>query len=283
MKNKSLKIVGMMALGLVILVFACSKEEVFHTEPELLSFEQFEVYGDLHNQFMTNVNENFVPNESIETLDDALNYIDDFQQSFLAVTDLKGIDRIGLSNARTTGNNESTLPEIIEQANLEGLLDEFEYQSLVTLGQKVKMSYKGLLSESELQAYVEVLQIEWVNQGYTVESEYGQTLAFVLSISRASLEWWEENPDAGLTTNIPNGRVAVLPAWAAADIGGAIVGGAWRAINSYQRQLPGNRDLGNIDWEGVGRSALGGAIIASTGASIRLGGWLTSIARRIGS
>ena len=47
-------------LSLLFFAFSCeNREAAFQAQPELLSFEQFEVYGEVHNQFMTNVKENF--------------------------------------------------------------------------------------------------------------------------------------------------------------------------------------------------------------------------------
>ena len=54
----------------------------------------------------------------------------------------------------------------------------------------------------------------------TVNSQNGQIMGFTLAISLSSLEWWENNSDAGLIQD-SNGRVVrTCPAWAAADISG---------------------------------------------------------------
>ena len=221
-----------------------------------------------------------------------MSYINDFQQSFLEVADLKGIDRKGLSNAlseskdlvvydlsyermfvsanaRISASDEPTLFEIVEQANTNGLLDEFEYQSLIQLGEKVKASYEGLVSDDELKNFIFGLKDEWLAQGYTVNSQNGQVMGFTLAISLSSLEWWENNSDAGLIQD-SNGRVSVLPLWAAYDISGGIIGGAVAAIGQYVL-------YGSISWDTVGWSALAGAVNASTGAAGKVGLWLTRV------
>jgi hypothetical protein len=292
MRTRNFKITGILAVLLAIVLFACSKEDAFQTEPELLSFEQFEVYGEIHNQFMTNVKDNFEPDERIENVDQALNYVNEFQLSFLEKADLKGIDKKYLSdalvssselvvfdltyekmflspNARTSESDEPTLFELVEEANSKGLLDNFEYQSLKNLGEKVKDSYDGFVSDNELKAYISDLKYEWIAQGYTEESENGRIMAYVLAISLSSLEWWEANPDAGLTEN-SNGRVMALPAWAAADIGGAIVSGAIAASGQYTL-------TGEVNWEVVGWSALGGGISTSTGAAGKVAGFISKL------
>ena len=103
----------------------------------------------------------------------------------------------------------------------------------------------------------------------TVNSQNGQIMGFTLAISLSSLEWWENNSDAGLIKD-SNGRVSVLPLWAAYDISGGIIGGAVAASGQYVLN-------GDISWDAVGWSALGGAVSASTGAASKVALWVTRV------
>lgn len=247
------------------------------------------MYGEIHNQFLTNVKVNFTPDNSINDLDNALNYLDEFQQDFLEQVDLKGLDKNEISKVlrkskelsihekayqemfvrskeRSSNNTEPTLFELLDLVKQKGLLDEFEYRSLTELGTKVKDSYEGYISDDDLKEFVKGLKDEWIEQGYTVESQNGILMGYALSISLSSLDWWEENADAGLTVS-SKGKVMALPAWAALDIGGAIVSGTIAA--SGQAIL-----AEEVSWDVVGYAALGGAVATSTGAAGKVAKWL---------
>lgn len=276
-------------MGLIIFPTACDRINSSQSEPELLNFEQFEVYGEIHNQFLTNVKNNFTPDNEIGDLNNALNYLNDFQQDFLQQVDLKGLDKNELSRAlsnskdlsihekayqkmfirskkSTSFNNEPTLFELLSMVREEGLLDEFEYQSLTELSTKVKDSYEGYISDDELKTFVLDLKSEWLEQGYTVDSQNGILMAYALSISLASLDWWEENAAAGLNKS-RKGKVMALPAWAALDIGGAIVGAT--VTISGQAAF-----ADEINWEIVGYGTLATGITTSTGAAGKVAKWL---------
>jgi hypothetical protein len=139
----------------------------------------------------------------------------------------------------------------------------------MALGEKVKLSYEGVISDFELKSFTLQLKDEWLAMGYTVDSENGRIMAYTLAISLASLEWWEENPD-GLKSSRSLKSALALPAWAAADIGGAIVSGAIAASGQYTL-------TGEVNWEVVGWSALGGGVSTSTGAAGKVGKWISSM------
>jgi hypothetical protein len=61
-----------------------------------------------------------------------------------------------------------------------------------------------------------------------------------------------------------------LPAWAAADIGGAIVSGAIAASGQYTL-------TGEVNWEVVGWSAVGGGISTSTGAAGKVASFISKL------
>ncbi len=83
------------------------------------------------------------------------------------------------------------------------------------------------------------------------------------------MKWCRQNPDATSYSGRGVSNFAV-PAWVAADAGGAIGGGVIGAIDSYYQN-------GEVDWTSVGIGALGGAIDGSVGISGKIARWVRSI------
>lgn len=279
-----------------IIITSCNKsDEVQNSYIEKLSFESFEKYGKIHNDFLTNVNINFEPSDEISSYDEAIEYINEFQHEFLESTNLTKEEKQMLSASlsetkmlvdfdysysklfpsqknrqKITSIDEMSLFELIENSKANGLIDEFEHNSLKLLGEKVKQSYEGIISDNELKSFALQLKDEWLSMGYTVDSENGRIMAYTLAISLASLEWWEENPEGLKSTRSSLAVAMALPAWAAADIGGAIVSGAIAASGQYAI-------TGEVNWEVVGWSALGGGVSTSTGAAGKIGKWISNL------
>ena len=172
---------------------------------------------------------------------------------------------------RSFFNNISTLEMSIEEANKTGMLDDFEYRSLLDLTYKLNDIYKGI--DIDLRNYIENLEKSWLTQNYEINSNHGQILGIVLSISKSSLDWWEAHPEAGLDFS-PKGRIMAAPLWVGADIGGAIWGGVTGAVASYSASAVNNNGDGEVSWTAVGIGALSGAVSTSTGAAGRLGKWI---------
>lgn len=64
--------------------------------------------------------------------------------------------------------------------------------------------------------------------------------------------------------------IKALPVCAASDIAGAAVGATQSAIISYTT-------TGEVNWESVGLSAVGGAIVGSTGIIGKAGKWISNL------
>lgn len=281
-----------------IFLVACNKEGIINPQSNLqkLKFESFEKYGQIHNDFLTNVKDNFQINEDINSGEEALNYVNKFQQNFLSTISLEKEDKTMLSKSleqtkelivydyaylkmfsssektrKSSSLEEMSLFELIEDCKNKELIDEFEYVSLLELGEKVKESYEGIISDNELKTFVLQLKNEWIEKGYTIDSKNGRIMVYTIAISLASLQWWEENPE-GIEKSKIFRATRLLPAWASADIGGAIWGGATGAIASY---IASGGE--GVSWEAVGIGALSGAISTSTGAAAKLGKWITSL------
>ena len=158
MKKSVLKLVGMGVFGSIfifnILFFvACSDQEV-RTEP--LGFESFEVLGQIHNDFLSKVENDFEPDQKIVALDEGLDYIIKFQLDYLRNTELTEEEQVSFasslekhksllvyeegynrffSNENDNGRNNSgediyDLQTAIDEAFGNQLIDEFEYESL---------------------------------------------------------------------------------------------------------------------------------------------------------
>lgn len=92
-------------------------------------------------------------------------------------------------------------------------------------------------------------------------------VASILAISIASIEWWEENPDA-FADNTKSTKA--LPVWAAADVVGGVLGAGMSAAAQYGVN-------GDVNWEIVGYSALGGAVAGSTGIVGKAAKWISGL------
>lgn len=146
------------------------------------------------------------------------------------------------------------------------LIDEFEYIALNTLADMMRGNYEGTVSDEQIFEYATELKNQWEQKNYIKDGTHGKVLAYTLSITLASLEWWRENPDASYKLDSIGNKVLVAP-WVAADVGGAIWGGATGAIASYV-------GTGEVNGWAVGIGALSGAVSTSTGAAGKLGKWL---------
>ena len=161
---------------------------------------------------------------------------------------------------------DSCYSSVVYQARSIGMIDDFEYNKLEQIGQIVKDNCDGIVSNDELKRCIMAIDDEAKEYYGSTNSNDGQTLAITLSIAFASIEWWEENPDA--FGDINNSKV--LPAWVGADIAGAAYGAIVSGVGSYVT-------TGSVNWGGVGISAAAGAISGSTGIIGKAGKWLTNL------
>lgn len=102
--------------------------------------------------------------------------------------------------------------------------------------------------------------------GYLADDGSGYVSGYAIAISIASMEWWEENPDAAMMDL--KGTSVLVPAWAVADVVGAIWGATSGAIGSYLMN-------GEVKWGAVGFGALSGAVAGSTGVVGKVAKWIS--------
>jgi hypothetical protein len=127
-----------------------------------------------------------------------------------------------------------------------------------------------LISDYELKKIILQIKNEWIAKGYSIDSDNGHALAITLAILLASIEWWEENPDA-FGDNQKNTKAS--PAWAAADVVGAGYSAVVAEIGSYST-------TGEVNWGEVRIAAVGGAVAGSTGIIRKAGKWLSGLFKR---
>lgn len=155
-------------------------------------------------------------------------------------------------NARGESFEELAVFEVVDGIYSDEIISEFGHNLLINYMNDVKANYEGLLSNSELKAKTLQYINEFESHNYSLDSGEGQLIGTTLAISIASMEWWEENPDA-----YPETETFLAP-WAALDIVGGVFSGAASAGIQYGVN-------GSVNWEIVGWSSLAGAVSSSTG------------------
>ena len=236
---------GIIVILATIILVSCKK-----TETTLSNYEKgypktanVSIQGQLHNSFLTHFKNEFEINPSIKSVEQGIDYICQFYA-----------DSTGMYFKAT------------KHAHTIGIIDDFEYKKLDYIGQIVKENYHGIISNEDLKEIIISINNDMKEYYGSKNSNNGQALAYTISISLYSIEWWEENPDAFGDDN----SLKVLPAWVGADIAGAAYGAIVAGTGSYIT-------TGFVNWGAVGISAGAGAISGSTGIIGKAGKWLTSL------
>lgn len=276
------------AVIVIIAITSCQKtDEVINSNLKKMNFESYEKYGKIHNDFLSYFKNEFVINPDITKLSEGIDYITQFYINYAMRLDLSADEKDNLIKSLEDYKRFLYTPDLynelfvseeskglyfesITQAYKLGIIDDFEFNSMNLIGQKAKDNHDGLISYEELKNIILQIKNEWIAKGYSIESDKGHALAITLAISLASIEWWEENPDA-FSDNQKNTKA--LPVWAATDIVGAAVGATMSAITSYAT-------TGEVNWSAVGINAVSGAVMGSTGAIAKGGQWLSSLFKK---
>ena len=284
MKKIFFNLLGIAVIAIIAITSCQKTDEVINSNLKKMSFESYEKYGKIHNDFLSYFKNEFVINPDITKLSEGIDYITQFYINFAMGLDLSADEKNTLIKSLEDYKRFLYTPDLynelfvseeskglyfesITQAHNLGIIDDFEFNSMNLIGQKAKDNHDGLISYEELKNIILQIKNEWIAQGYSIESDKGHALAITLAISLASIEWWEENPDA-YDDNQKNTKA--LPAWAGADIVGAGYGAAVSAISSYTT-------TGEVNWEAVGIGAVSGAVSGSTGIIGKAGKWLSNL------
>lgn len=301
----SLSVLLLLLLG-AFMYQSCNNDDQFNdvdetkaTEEQKLEFDDFMEWGVIHNAFMTNIKNNFNPPKNISTYEEGVEYLLQFNISFLAAFDYSENEKTEMisllseykylidQNYRKNHfeetfcsvsnklRSEEALSKIdteyndLEKVYQLKIIDDFERISLTELTILVQRGNEGDLTYEELLTNLNRIKDEWEKQSYTRDGGKGETLAYVLSISFASAEWWIENAQEICEEAGEDYDPALVAPWVAADVGGAIVGGIGAGLNSNAG--------GNFSWESVGRGAVWGAVTSSAGAALKVGKWVVSL------
>lgn len=282
-------------LSIILFNLTCSKNEIDKFESQQMKVSDFSKIGEIHNMFLSNVKANFNRIENISEQSDKIEIINKFNQSFISKLEISNREKeelkIGLENNKNLvleqtliekcfglrktnkfSSNKTKNYNLFELlANLKGTnqFGDKSYDILYMFAITLKKNYKGELSDSELKQNIEGLIKEFDEFGYESNSGEGEFVATILSISKSSLDWWNENQDALENLSSKNStfdKTDIAP-WLTADLIGGAISGAVAASGQYLLN-------GDVDWGTVGWSALGGGVAASTGSVGKIVKWL---------
>ena len=274
----------------VVLFTSCTSENdtesIAAENIDKITVQYFLSIGELHNDFLTNVKENFNELNSPTSKQETIDYINDFNKSYIGKLDISTDEKEFLSNEfdktkafvvednlieNSFGNsifNKTKANQNKEEISIFTLISDLKNQNeinensqiiLLDLAHSLKDNYQGKLSNDLLRFKVEKLIVDFNSFGYENNGE-GAMVATILAISISSLDWWDQNPDA-LGVYSPRNesqKSQLIAPWLAADLIGGLVSGVTAAAG--QAIINGEVDLGTVGW-----SALAGAVSASTG------------------
>lgn len=193
-------------------VFSCQKEVIENPLPDrtqpakesykstLVNFNDYLIYGQQHNDYLTNVYYNFTPSGNATTLKDAKTEVTAFNLGYTNSLNLTAEEK-NQRNADFVEYEDFLLTEdfmeryigtnglIYQQINTlhnNGRIDAFEQLALTQLCEKAYDAHKGILSEAALKTFMEDMKSDWENQNYTDSQEQGKLLPIVLAISLSS-------------------------------------------------------------------------------------------------
>lgn len=280
MKNNFLIIMAI--LFILIASFSCSKDNSSN-ELDKITVNDFSKIGEIHNSFLTNIHEKFNCPDYITDKNEKVNFINNFNQEYISSIDfsetlkqklyesfeqnkllvltdhLVSISFYSKNKSSSSFDEDSNVFELLTYIKNAGVISANAYDILNRLSTYTKSNYENEMSDEQLKISVQNLINEFDDYGYISTADEGEFVGTVLAISMASIEWWEENPDA-------LGDLKVAP-WVGADIIGGIWGGATGAAGSYA-------GTGSVNWTSVGVGAISGAIAGSTGAVGKIAKWL---------
>lgn len=275
-------------LGVILIgnMFSCKKQD---NNKDTLVVSDFNTIGEIHNLFLTNVEDNFIVNNNISNEEEKIDFINQFNMDFANSLNIYRSNKLALKTGlnenksfinQTTlinrafgDNSQSRIYDIIDSIQNKNIFELIEYiyneniigqdsrQILLSLANDLKSHYLGNLSDSDLKLNVESLINQFNSIGFEEGSE-GEMVGTILAISKYSLQWWEERNENQISANL-----AAVPAWVGSDIVGGIISAAVAATGQAIVN-------GEIDWGTVAWSAAGGAISSSTGAVSKILSWI---------
>lgn len=160
-----------------------------------------------------------------------------------------------------------TLRDNLVSLEQSGFVDRFEVELLLQLAAATNDNMRGVLSSEELTSKVMSLCDKWEAHYKDTVKGCGSFSAYILSISKSSMEWWAVEADTS---------TRAIQLIIGQDIAGAVVG----AVSSAVIQYTVNKQ---IDGLSVGYSALAGAITGSTGIVGKAGKFISKFLKGMGN
>lgn len=253
-----------------------------------LNVKDFEYLGEAHNAFLTNAYFNIEVDQTIEKLHSKIIYINQFNIDYIEETKLSFEEKKELKaglikNKLLIGerylvekikkqdvyDEELTISETIDFLTSKNLISNEAHNILSKFSTHLTDNYNGKLSNEDLKLNVKALINDFNSSNFSHESD-GQLVGSILAISLSSISWWEGNLYAldGLSARGEKSpKLTSIAPWLAADLVGALWGGATGAIASYT-------GTGEVNWTATGIGALSGAVSGSTGAIGKIAKWL---------
>jgi hypothetical protein len=289
----------LIVFGVSMMTISCSKNtdeslnELESSDLSLMRTTDSCSYGDIHNDFMSIYNDDFQINQSITSKTVGYNYIINFfksksndyenlNESEIDILDSSFTSNIELletlklnsliSNDETMfdpfSNNQTTLSNLINELQVQNVISNTEYQELINLQNFLDETFKGRVSNTEFNNYLDEISARIDGKGYKL-------LEPIICIGNSSNNWWRTNtPDIGLPIPLgdqvyPSGSYTTyaIPVVVANDIAGAIIGGVGAATYQYV-------GTGSVNWKVVGIATVGGAIVGSLGVLGKLSKWI---------
>ncbi len=155
------------AVIVIIAITSCKKtDEVINSNLKKMSFESYEKYGKIHNDFLSYFKNEFVINPDITASSEGIDYITHLNINFAMGLDLSADEKNTLIKSledhkiflytpdlynELLVSEESTglYFESTKQAHKLGIIDDFEFNRINLIVQKAKDNHDGLISYEE--------------------------------------------------------------------------------------------------------------------------------------
>ena len=166
--KKSISILGCVAILSSLVILSCDKRHIDAKASNLLEFEYFVKYGALHNEFLTNVKNNLQIDNGLNSHEERIDYINEFQNKFLSTCTLPDYEKVEISKELERNKDlvdfdisrklvsdqryrkeEDTVSvfALHEVAEKENILDTFEIRSMTQLSELARMGFEGTISD----------------------------------------------------------------------------------------------------------------------------------------
>lgn len=263
---KIFKILAFITISILAIGCTNQQTDTEPTTPTLRSIEDYAWIGKLHNDFLDGVakkNTNENTRSEADTVDWELVHQEHLRQvQALELADnYKATLTTSLNESRPYYHTDNLYADIFPNnsmyeyyAQLQMLLtrhviDITELEMLKELGMSTKQNMDGEISNAEFTEVVMNLCNKWnIKYGHSMIRD-GEYSAHILAIAKSSMEWWSD-------ADIPETRSAGFVI--SADIAGALISAGTSAFAQYSANQ-------RIDGKVVAYSAVGGAIVGSTG------------------